>query len=276
MTTEVRSRPAPGWPRKAATAAAILIPALVTGFAVWRAASEGVAALSLGLFAGMYLLSGFGITVGFHRMLTHNSLEAWGGLKAALLVAGCMAVQGSPVAWAAGHLEHHTDADGEGDPHSPRRGLTHAHAGWLLTHSADPARFARHLLQDRVVMAVDRTWGLWALLGLAAPWAIGGFEGLLWGGFVRIFAVHHATWCVNSICHRFGARPFDTHDGSRNNAFVALIALGEGWHNNHHAFPASAIQGLRWFEVDLSGLLIRALARVGLVRRFKGPPPGVA
>lgn len=242
----------------------LLVPALCTFYALWMAWQVGVSWRALALFAGMYFISGFGITVGFHRMLTHRGFEAPAWLRASLVIAGAMAFQGSPIDWVAGHVEHHSRSDRARDPHSPRDGFWHAHAGWLFNHHVEPERFAKHLLRDPLVVALDRVWLLWALLGLAMPFALGGVEGLLWGGAVRIFAVHHATWCVNSVCHTFGARDHDTHDMSTNNFWVALITFGEGWHNNHHANPACAFHGQRWYEVDWSGSFIRMLAWVGL------------
>jgi len=183
-----------------------------------------------------------------------------------LLILGSMAVAAPPLAWAATHLKHHACSDREDDPHSPLEGLFHSHLGWLFKDRfADPAGYCHHLATDKVVMLVDRFFPLWAFLSLLVPWAIGGWSGLLWGGFVRIFLGHHAMFSVNSLGHAFGKRDFEIDDCSRNDWLVALLAFGEGWHNNHHAFPRSAFHGLRWWQLDPAGYLIWGLERLGLV-----------
>src|SRR5207302_981675 len=150
-------------------------------------------------------------------------------------------------------------------PHSPVDGFFHAHVGWLFARqTSDTMVYARDLRQDRMVMAISRLFPLWCALTFAVPFAVGGWPGLLWGGLVRVCLTHHVTWSVNSVCHTFGSRPFRTRDRSRNQWLVGLLALGEGWHNNHHAFPRSALHGLRWWQFDLSGLTIRLLARLRL------------
>lgn len=244
------------------------------------------------LFAGMYLITGLGITVGFHRLFTHKSFDTGPGVTAALGIAGSMAVQGPILFWVATHRGHHQHSDSEHDPHSPHahgggliglaRGAFHAQCGWLLTDRtrADVDRYAPDLKKDRLVVWLSRMFPVWVLLGLAIPGAIafavtgtwvGGLLGVLWGGLVRVFFVHHVTWSVNSICHLWGTRAFESHDESRNNAIVGVLALGEGWHNNHHAFPASARHGLRWWEFDASYLFIRTLKALGLVSKIRVP-----
>jgi stearoyl-CoA desaturase (delta-9 desaturase) len=219
------------------------------------------------LLVTMYMLSAFGITAGFHRMLTHRSFRAHPVVKLVLLSLGCTAIEAPPIEWAATHAKHHALSDREGDPHSPVDGLFHAHLGWLFKDRfADPQRYCRHLLKDPIAVFVNRTYFLWAALSLWIPFAIGGWTGFLWGGLVRVFIGHHVVFSVNSICHTFGRRDFETNDLSRNEWVVGLLPFGEGWHNNHHAFPRSAFHGLRWWQIDLSGYLIRALERLGLVR----------
>lgn len=216
----------------------------------------------------LYTLSVLGITIGYHRMLTHQGFQAPEWLRGLILICGCLPFQGAPDSWAALHIKHHAHSDHEDDPHSPLDGFWHAHMGWLFStdHYGDVRReFGPHLLQDRTVRFVSRTSLLWGALGLLIPYLIGGFTGFIWGGLVRIFLVNHVTYSVNSICHVFGHRPFETTDESRNHWLIGMLAFGEGWHNNHHAFPTSAIQGLRWWQFDGSGLIIRALQRVGLV-----------
>jgi stearoyl-CoA desaturase (Delta-9 desaturase) len=218
------------------------------------------------LLLGLYIPVSMGITIGFHRYLTHRGFRAHPAVKATLLVLGSMAVEGSAVAWAASHRKHHALADQQGDPHSPADGFWHAHVGWLFEGlTADQMTYARDLRGDRMVMWISRLFPVWVILTFAIPFALGGWSGLLWGGLVRIFLTHHVTWSVNSVCHTFGNRPFQTTDRSRNQWLVGLLALGEGWHNNHHAFPRSALHGLRWWQFDLSGLTIRLLARLRLI-----------
>ena len=231
-----------------------------------------VSAGDVALLAGMYLATGFGITVGFHRLLTHRSFATHRSLAYALAGLGSMALQGSVIDWVADHRKHHAHSDRPGDPHSPHLddgvlgSLWHAHVGWLFRNQgrAEHARYAADLLEDRGMRAIDRLFVVFVGLSFAIPFAIGGLSGLLWGGFVRIFLFHHATFSINSVCHFFGRRRFGVDDRSGNVAWLAPFSLGESWHHNHHAFPRSAAHGLRWWELDLSGLLIRGLRRLGL------------
>jgi stearoyl-CoA desaturase (delta-9 desaturase) len=207
-------------------------------------------------------------------MLTHRGFRPHPIVKFVLLVLGSMALEGPALQWAATHIKHHAQADREGDPHSPVEGFFHAHMGWIFgADSADPHVYSRNLVNDPVVVFVSRTSVLWAVLSLVLPFVIGGWTGLLWGGLVRIFLTHHVTWSVNSVCHTFGRREFETNDQSRNEWVVGLLAFGEGWHNNHHAFPRSAFHGLHWWQFDLSGYVIRALERLGLVHDVYRIPP---
>ena len=228
----------------------------------------------LTLLLVMYSLVALGVTVGFHRMLTHRSFTPHPVVKFILLVLGSMAFEGPALSWAATHIKHHAVSDREGDPHSPVDGFFHAHMGWLFTKQMqDPNGDCRHLVKDPIIVFVSRTFLLWAGLSLVIPFAIGGWHGLIWGGLVRMFLTHHVTWSVNSVCHTFGKRPYETNDASRNEWIVGLLAFGEGWHNNHHAFPRSAIHGLRWWQFDLSGLLIVTLEKLGLARDVYRIPP---
>jgi stearoyl-CoA desaturase (delta-9 desaturase) len=233
-----------------------------------------------------YLLTGLGITVGFHRLLTHRSFKTSPALRGLLAALGSAAVEGPVIEWVANHRKHHQFSDQPGDPHSPHvdhasgwrgalGGLFHAHVGWILggEELADEQHYAKDLLADPVVRFVDRTFVLWVFAGLAFPFGLGvaltgsiagGLTALLWGGAVRMFLLHHATFSINSLCHFFGRRSFATSDESRNLLWLALPTLGEAWHNNHHAFPTSARHGLRWWQLDPSAWLIAALQRVGL------------
>jgi stearoyl-CoA desaturase (delta-9 desaturase) len=249
-------------------------PLLATGYAMTRLWNDLIGWRELVLFVSLYLATGIGVTFGYHRMLTHRSFETGRVVKVTMLILAAMAVQGSAIDWAANHLKHHAHSDEEGDPHSPLEGFFHAHVGWIFSGPpADRERYGKRYLDDRIVVAIDRTFLVWAALGLVIPYLIAGWQGLLWGGFVRIAVVNHVTWAVNSICHTFGDRPFDIKDQSRNNWLIGLLAFGEGWHHNHHAFPAMAYHGMGWRQFDLTGLMIRLLARLRLVWNVKNPSP---
>jgi len=250
---------------KAIVLIVVIVPLLATILAMWLLWTRAVHLSDIVLLVTMYSLVALGVTAGFHRMLTHRSFRPHPVVKFLLLVLGSMALEGSAIQWAATHLKHHAQADREGDPHSPVEGFFHAHVGWMFKNSeADSDTYGRYLTQDRMLVFVSRTFWLWSILSLLIPFAIGGWTGLLWGGLVRIFLTHHVTWSVNSVCHTFGKRAFETNDQSRNEWVVGLLAFGEGWHNNHHAFPRSAFHGLRWWQFDLSGYVIRGLERIGL------------
>jgi len=249
-------------------------PLLGLAYAVWQLWNQWVGWHEIAVLAGFYLATGLGLTVGYHRFLSHRSFDTGPAVKAVLLVLGAMSLPSRPLDFAAYHLQHHANADRDGDPHSPRDGLLHAHIGWTLRrHRPDREFYCRHLLGDRVVAFVDRTALQWFGLGLLLPTLIDGWRGFLWGGLVRMAIQNHATFAVNSICHAFGSRPFATMDHSRNNLLIAVWALGEGWHNNHHAFPSAAYHGLGWRQPDLSAALIRVLERAGLVWNVRRAPP---
>jgi stearoyl-CoA desaturase (delta-9 desaturase) len=253
---------------------AVVVPFLATGLAIVQVWQWAVSWSDLMLLVALYVPISLGVTAGFHRMLTHRSFQAHPAVRGVLLVCGSMAVQGPAITWAANHLKHHALADKPGDPHSPLEGLVHAHLGWLFReNNADPSVYCRHLLRDPVVVFVHRTSVLWVALSLLIPFAIGGWTGLLWGGLVRMFFVHHITWSVNSVCHTFGRRAFETSDRSRNQWMVGLLALGEGWHNNHHAFPRSAVHGLSRWQFDLSAWLITTLERLRLATNVQRIAP---
>jgi stearoyl-CoA desaturase (delta-9 desaturase) len=271
---------------KGANLGAVVIPFLAALAAVLLFWNRAVSAADLAIAAAMYLTTAAGITVGFHRLLTHRSFQTSKPLEYTFAVLGSMAVQGPVIAWVADHRKHHAHTDSEGDPHSPHvgrsdglrgvaAGLWHAHAGWLMSTQgrADWKRYAAELSEDRGMRLISRQFVPLVLLSLALP-ALAGYlvsgtvtgalTGLLWGGFVRIFFVHHVTWSVNSVCHYFGTRRFDTDDRSTNVFWLALPSLGESWHHNHHAFPRSAVHGLRRREIDPSALIIGAMERLGM------------
>jgi stearoyl-CoA desaturase (delta-9 desaturase) len=250
---------------KIAVLVVVIAPFIGTIYAMTMLWQQYVHLTDVSLMLVFYVLSGLGITVGFHRMLTHKSFETSRPVKAILMIMGCLALEGDPMTWASTHIQHHAHSDGEDDPHSPLEGLWHAHVGWLFNYAHNINVYGSWLKRDKTVVWVSRYWLLWAGLGLLIPTLIGGWSGFIWGGLVRIFLTHHITWSVNSICHTFGGRDYNTRDASRNNFIVGLLAFGEGWHNNHHAFPRSAFHGLRWYQIDISGYLISALERVGLV-----------
>ncbi|KPV51607.1 stearoyl-CoA 9-desaturase [Kouleothrix aurantiaca] len=243
----------------------VVAPLIATLYAITRLWQRYVTWSDIVLMLVFYVISGLGITIGFHRMLTHKSFETSKFVKALFLIMGCMAWEGNPITWASTHIKHHAHSDQEDDPHSPLVSLWHAHVGWIFTEVADPETYGSWLRKDPVIVWVDKTWWMWGLLGMLIPFAIGGWSGLLWGGAVRMFITHHITWSVNSVCHTFGKRPFRTKDASRNNWLVGLLAFGEGWHNNHHAFPRSAFHGMEWWQFDLSSIIIRTLESAKIV-----------
>ncbi len=254
----------------------VTVPFLATILALYLLWERAVSWPDLVLLATMYSLTKLGEEVGIHRMLSHRSFQSHPVVKFVLLVLGSMAVEGPVLEWAAIHIKHHARADREGDPHSPLEGFFHAHMGWLIKGCIpDINVYCRHLLEDPVIVLVNRTYGLWVAMSLLLPFAIGGWRGLLWGGLVRLFLVHHVAASTNSICHAFGKREFETTDESRNQWIVALLSFGQGWHNNHHAFPRSAFTGLYWWQFDISGYLIWALERLGLARQVYRFPADV-
>jgi stearoyl-CoA desaturase (delta-9 desaturase) len=264
-----------------------VVPFLLLGIAVWQSWDAALRWSDVAVFVLIYVLTGFGVTIGYHRLLTHRSFSTSPLLRGVLAGLGSAAIEGPVIAWVADHRKHHACSDRPGDPHSPHvdhgcgwrgtlRGLYHAHLGWLFVHTqrGSKRRFAPDLLRDPAVRFVDRTFLAWATLGLALAFGLGvaiggsvaaGLTALLWGGGVRIFVVHHVTYSVNSLCHVFGDQRFRTGDESRNLAWLALPTLGEAWHNNHHAFPTSAVHGLGRRQLDPSGAVIGALERLGLV-----------
>ncbi len=273
---------------KIANLGAVTLPFVATIAAIALLWNRLAGPADLAIAAAMYLFTAVGITVGFHRLLTHRSFQTPQPIEYLFAILGSMAVQGPVIAWVADHRKHHAHTDEEGDPHSPHvghgdgvrgvlAGLWHAHTGWLMSTQgrADWRRYARDLYEDEGMRRINRWFVPLLILGLVVP-AIAGYlvsgtfagaaTGLLWGGLVRIFFVHHVTWSVNSVCHFLGRRRFETDDRSTNVFWLALPSLGESWHHNHHAFPRSAVHGLRRWEIDPSALIISAMEKVGLAR----------
>lgn len=251
-----------------------------------------IGGVELALFFGMWLLTGLGLTVGYHRLFTHRAFSTSLPVSCLLIIMGSMAGRGPMLSWVAMHRRHHELADHEGDLHSPNlhgqglgerlRGFLHAHLTWMVEHDyPNVVHYVPDLLAERTLLAVNRQYYGWVVLGLAIPAVIGGLaygtvwgavSGFLWGGVVRMFVVEQSMSAINSLMHTFGARPFRTRDdNSRNLGLMALLAWGEGWHNNHHAFPYSAAFGLRWYEFDPGYRFIRVLEILGLAWDVKVP-----
>jgi stearoyl-CoA desaturase (Delta-9 desaturase) len=262
---------------------------LIIGAALALRSSVGTR--NAALLLSMYTVNILGIGVGFHRLFSHRAFRTTPAVRFVLALAGSIAAQGPVLYWAALHRRHHAHSDRPGDPHSPHlrepgpwqavTAFWHAHTGWLFnTEMCDWSVYIPDLLRDPMLLRMNRMYFAAVALGLAIPaaagawlnhgWA-GALQGLLWGGLVRIAVTHHSTWSINSICHIYGRRPFRSNDLSTNNAVMALVTFGEGWHNNHHAFPSSAMHGLRWWQIDFSGYVIRALESIGMAWDVRRP-----
>ncbi|MBK5220902.1 MAG: fatty acid desaturase [Thermoleophilia bacterium] len=273
---------------KAVNLGAVVIPFIATLAAIVFLWNSWVTGADLIIAAVMYMLTAVSITVGFHRLLTHRSFQTSKPIEYTFAILGSMAVQGPVISWVADHRKHHAHTDEEGDPHSPHvspdggvqsvfAGLWHAHSGWLMSSQgrADWKKYAPDLYEDKGMRYINRHFGALVYFSLAIPallgflvtgTLVGALTGLLWGGLVRIFFVHHITWSVNSVCHFLGTRRFDTDDHSTNVFWLALPSLGESWHHNHHAFPRSAVHGLKRWEPDPSALIISTMEKLGLAR----------
>jgi stearoyl-CoA desaturase (delta-9 desaturase) len=269
-----------------------VLPMLGVGVALARLPSHPVGWIELGLLFTFWLLTGLGITAGYHRLFTHASYQAAPGARALLAILGSAAGQGSVISWAALHRRHHEFSDRPGDPHSPNlhgpgllgrlRGLAHSHFSWMVKHDYPSiVHYTPDLLRDPVIRRVDRLYSVWILLGLALPAAMGGFlhhtwtgalDGFLWGGAVRMAFLGNIIWSINSLLHSFGPVLFATRERSRNSAALALLSFGESWHNNHHAFPNSPSFGLAWYRLDPGFWFIKLLERLGLAWNLLVPP----
>jgi stearoyl-CoA desaturase (delta-9 desaturase) len=269
----------------------LFVPAVGSVAATVLAIRRGVSGLEISLLITMYTATMLGIIVGFHRHASHHAFDAHPIVRVILLAFGSMAAQGPLYYWVANHRRHHHLSDRPGDPHSPRfddkgplsglRGLLHAHLGWSFDHRiTNVFTYGKDLFRDPLLGRINRLYFPLVALGLLLPGFVGGLvtgrlsgfaAGVLWGGLVRLFLVHHVVFAVNSIGHAFGSRPFATRDESRNNAWLAIPSFGDAWHNNHHAFPNVAYVGLEPWQIDIAGWVISALERVGLARAVKRP-----
>jgi len=287
--------PPPGALSPGRIVTALLVAGPLVGLAVllsleWgRLIGAGDAAVAI----AFYLVTGFGIAVGFHRLFTHRSFKATRPLKVVLAVAGSMALEGSMISWVAIHRRHHMFGDQPGDPHSPYRygpgftgtlrGFLWAHVGWLFAaDGTDAARFAPDLRRDRDLVVIDRLFPVLAVTSLAIPFAVGwalygtlagALTVFVWAGLVRMMVLHHVTWSINSVCHIWGRRPFVTSDQSTNFAPLALVSFGENWHNFHHSAPASARHGVLRHQCDPAARLIRLLEQAGWATKVRWPTP---
>ncbi|NBO18102.1 MAG: acyl-CoA desaturase [Proteobacteria bacterium] len=270
---------------------AIVIPFLGFVAAMVHGALYGFNPAAIGIFAVFYVLTVLGITVGYHRLFTHRAFEASRPVEYLFAVLGSMALQGPLLKWVALHRCHHQYSDTDQDVHSPHnransrmgrlRGAFHAHMGWFFDPDpTDLYRYVKDLKRDPMLCRISDQFTFWAIMGVVIPallglWLIGGSEGFflgfIWGGLMRLFVVHHVTWSINSVCHLWGSRSYNTEDQSRNNWLFGLLALGEGWHNNHHAFPVSARHGLKWWQLDISWIVIRTLEKLGLAWKVRLP-----
>jgi stearoyl-CoA desaturase (Delta-9 desaturase) len=267
------------------------IPAVGFGIALYLMLTGRATALDYTLFVVFYAIQMFGITIGFHRYLAHKSFKTSRFFEGVLMITGSMALEGPLLFWVTTHRRHHRFADEPGDPHSPNlsgaglrgklKGLWYAHIPWMFSDEESRATvFAPDVLRDRRLYSYHRTYFVWALASLLLPavlgFVIGGslaaaLSGFIFGGLARVFIANQAAWCVGSISHMIGSRPFVNRDDSANNWPVAVFTFGEGLQNNHHAFPSAYKHAMRWWEPDLSGWVLAVLAKVGIVWDLRMP-----
>lgn len=251
----------------------------------------GITKIDIALLITMYALTTIGISVGYHRLFSHKAFQTNNTIKVILAILGSMSGQGHVIHWVSNHRRHHQDCDRHGDPHSPYishdgkklnilNGFWHSQVSWLVKSDFPNVLLAKDWLRDSTIVKVNRLYLIWVFLGFAIPGIIDGFlsgtgmgvlRGILWGGFVRVFLVHNAISSINSISHLCGSRVFHTGDSSKNNFWLAIPTSGEAWHNNHHAFPHSAIVGFKWWQVDPGAWIIRTLEKLKLVWDVKQP-----
>jgi len=273
MQNPTAKRRAPGWATFTGLAVVHLgaLCAFIPGTFHWSAL--------IVLVVLYYTTGAWGICLGYHRLLTHRSLKLAKPVEYAAAILGTLALQGGPIDWISTHRAHHAHTDKDGDPHDIHRGLLWSHFEWLykpndaMLSPAEQLRLAPDLAGDRFYQFLEKTYLLWTIVLGVVLFLIGGWSWLIWGLFVRIVLTYHITWLVNSAAHHSGYQSFRTGDKSTNNWLVAFLAWGEGWHNNHHAFPFSARHGLRWFEIDATWWTIKVLAWMKLARDIKLPTP---
>ncbi|HEY1973014.1 MAG TPA: acyl-CoA desaturase [Pseudonocardia sp.] len=270
-----------------------LVPFAALLAAVPLAWGWGLSWWDIGLAAGFYVVSTLGVTAGFHRYFTHRAFKAHRALRNGLAIAGSLALQGDVITWVADHRRHHAFADRDGDPHSPwhygptkgalAKGFVHAHMGWLFgPDRTNAARFAPDLLADRDIVRISRQFPLWVVVSLSAPALVGGLVNLswwsalttlFWAGLVRVALLHHVTWSINSICHMIGRRPFASRDRATNVWPLAILSMGESWHNLHHADPTCARHGVQRGQIDITARVIWIFERLGWAREVRWPTP---
>lgn len=295
LSSVLRRHSSPNKTEKSVVAFLVIVPfvAFVTSFFVWDSFAVMSAVIQVPVW---YMLTVLAITVSFHRELTHRSLTLHPVARYVLAALALFSVEGTIKDWCARHRVHHQHTDDVGDPHSPHsfghgvwgviRGFLHAHCGWIFSaNRPDYGKYIPDLLRDKGLMVIDKLFPLFAVSSFILPGFIafafepswkGFLAGVFWGGFVRIFLVHHVTWSINSVCHLWGTRPFYSNsdeDMSTNNKYIALLSAGEAWHRNHHAFPWSARLGLRPWEIDWGWMAIRVLNFFGLVLKVRVPLP---
>ena len=258
----------------------VILPLLGVIAAIYLAVTGNVSATDVILCLSLALLTEYGVTFGYHRLVVHKSAEPNPVLKAIILALGSMAFQGPVIHWASVHTKHHAHSDHEGDPHSPTvSGFLYAHFEWLIEMNSDELgqiidKWGGRYQKDPMINWFSKTFLFWSAFSLILPaaigFAVGGWPaagtGFIWGALVRIFLTSHVTWSVNSVCHYMGKRTYRTTDKSLNNPIIGIFALGEGWHNNHHAFPSSAFHGLTPWQLDFTGFTIKVYEKLGLVK----------
>ena len=270
-----------------------IVPMLALTAAVPLVWGWGLSWLDVGLAVGFYLVSALGVTVGYHRYFTHRAFTANRGLRNALAIAGSMSLQGDVITWVADHRRHHVFTDREGDPHSPwlygtgvaglTRGFFHAHMGWLYDHDqTNAARFTPDLLADPDIARISRQFPIWTVVSLGVPALVGGLvtmswwgalTAFFWAGLVRVSLLHHVTWSINSVCHMIGNRPFTARGKATNFWPLAILSMGESWHNLHHADPTCARHGVLRGQLDMSARVIWIFERFGWATKVRWPKP---
>jgi stearoyl-CoA desaturase (delta-9 desaturase) len=271
----------------------VIVPFLAFLAAIPVAWGAGLTWTDVVLFVVFYVVSGLGVTVGYHRLFTHGSFKANRPLRIAVAIAGSIAIEGPVIRWVADHRRHHAYSDRDGDPHSPWRygdttrallkGLCYAHVGWMFDElHTNREKYTPDLMRDKDIRLVDTLFLAWVAVSMLLPAAIGGLVGGSWGAalsaffwasLVRIFLLHHVTWSINSICHTIGERPFSARDKSTNFWPLAILSFGESWHNMHHADPTAARHGVLRGQLDISARVIWAFEKLGWATDVRWPKP---